>query len=202
MRKTIPAVVAAAAVVFAACGSDDADSDATDAPADEPAADESAPAEEPAEEAEAAGDDITLWLAGTDTPEAALDYLTTTYTETTGGDLSIEQIGWGDLIPSLTACAARLVLHSRRVRDGQHPDRDLHVPSVRVQRPVGPTTTSSAATPYSRASSRPGRSATAVYSLPYYFGSRFAWYRKDLYEAAGVTAAHHPAGVHRRERRP
>ena len=32
-----------------------------------------------------------------------------------------------------------------------------------------------------------GSVGDTVYSLPYYFGSRFAWYRQDVYESAGVS---------------
>lgn len=210
MRKMTPIAVTLAAVALVACGSDDSDSDAseaTDAPAeadeteeaateeeteeaaaeeetDEAATDEAA-ATEGTEEAAADGEDITLWLAGTDTPEAALTYLTDTYASTTGGALSIEQIGWGDLIPSLTAAL---------------PDSSS-TPDV-FETGNTQTATFSAVGAYSDLSANydelggdallpgfveAGSVGDTVYSLPYYFGSRFAWYRQDLYEAAGVA---------------
>jgi len=186
MRKMTPIAVALAAVALVACGSDDSDSDATeatDAPAEE-TADAAAPAEE-TEEAAAAGEDLTLWLAGTDTPEAALTYLTETYASTNGGTLSIEQIGWGDLIPSLTAAL---------------PDSSS-TPDV-FETGNTQTATFSAVGAYSDLTAHydelggdallpgfveAGSVGDTVYSLPYYFGSRFAWFRKDLYEAAGVA---------------
>jgi len=191
MRKMTPIAVALAAVALVACGSDDSDSDAseaTDAPTEAESSDEATTATASAEETEAAaaaGEDITLWLAGTDTPEAALTYLTETYATTTGGELSIEQIGWGDLIPSLTAAL---------------PDSSS-TPDV-FETGNTQTATFSAVGAYSDLTAdydelggdallpgfvEAGSIGDTVYSLPYYFGSRFAWYRKDLYEAAGVA---------------
>lgn len=179
MRKITPIAVTMAAVALVACGSDDSSSDApeaTDAPAETTAGEESPAAD---------GDDLTLWLAGTDTPEAALTYLTETYASTTGGELSIDQIGWGDLIPSLTAAL---------------PDSSS-TPDV-FETGNTQTATFSAVGAYSDLSAsfgelggdallpgfvEAGSVGDTVYSLPYYFGSRFAWYRKDLYEAAGVA---------------
>jgi len=181
MRKMTPIAVAMAAVAMVACGSDDSASDApeaTDAPTEEASTGDT--------EADApAGEDITLWLAGTDTPEAALTYLTETYASTTGGELSIDQIGWGDLIPSLTAAL---------------PDSSS-TPDV-FETGNTQTATFSAVGAYSDLTAsydelggdallpgfvEAGSVGDTVYSVPYYFGSRFAWYRKDLYEAAGVA---------------
>ncbi|MEZ5297353.1 MAG: extracellular solute-binding protein [Ilumatobacteraceae bacterium] len=195
MTRTTKAasLLVAASLVIAACGGDDDTSDeSTDEPAaEEPAAEGDEPAEEPAaegdeptEEPAAEGEDITLWLAGTDTPEAALTYLTETYSANTGGELSIEQIGWGDLIPSLTAAL---------------PDSSS-TPDV-FETGNTQTATFTAVGAYSDLTEyydelggdallqgfvEAGSVGDSVYSLPYYFGSRFAWYRKDLYEAAGV----------------
>lgn len=176
MRRLTHVAVALAAVVVAGCGSSGTD-DANEAPDDSP---------EPAEPADgAAGEDITLWLAGTDTPEAALTYLTETYAATNGGTLTIQQIGWGDLIPSLTAAL---------------PDSSSTPDVFETGNTQTPTFTAVGA--YSDLTAyyedlggdsllqgfvEVGSVGDTVYSLPYYFGSRFAWYRKDLYEAAGVA---------------
>ena len=45
---------------------------------------------------------ITMWVAGGDTPQALRDYLSTTYKAKTGGTLTIEEQGWGDLVTKLT----------------------------------------------------------------------------------------------------
>ncbi|MEO1057241.1 MAG: extracellular solute-binding protein [Actinomycetota bacterium] len=190
MRKTIPAVIAVTALGLAACGSDDsgsADSETTD---DATVSESSTDATESesstdGDESMAEGESLTLWLAGTDTPDVALDYLTDTYAETTGGELSIEQIGWGDLVPSLTASL---------------PDSSS-TPDV-FETGNTQTATFSAVGAYSDLTSyydelggdsllpgfvEAGSVGETVYSLPYYFGSRFAWYRPDIYESAGVS---------------
>ena len=185
MRKITPIAVTMAAVALVACGSDGSESDATEA-TDAPTEATDAATEEASSEAEATdGENITLWLAGTDTPEAALTYLTETYASTTGGELSIDQIGWGDLIPSLTAAL---------------PDSSS-TPDV-FETGNTQTATFSAVGAYSDLSANydelggdallpgfveAGSVGDTVYSLPYYFGSRFAWYRKDIYEGAGVA---------------
>ena len=181
MRKMTPIAVTMAAVALVACGSDDSEdgaTEATDAPAETTSGGEAA-------EDTTEGEDLTLWLAGTDTPDVALAYLTDTYASTTGGELSIEQIGWGDLIPSLTAAL---------------PDSSS-TPDV-FETGNTQTATFSAVGAYSDLSAHydelggdallpgfveAGSVDDTPYSLPYYFGSRFAWYRKDLYEAAGVA---------------
>ena len=202
MRKKTAIAVALAAITLAACGGDDdaGTSETTDAPTEAASSDgdtsESTGADGDATEGESdstdgdateagGGDDITLWLAGTDTPEAALTYLTDTYADTNGGDLTIEQIGWGDLIPSLTAAL---------------PDSSS-TPDV-FETGNTQTATFTAVGAYSDLTDHyadlggdallqgfveAGSVGDQVYSLPYYFGSRFAWYRKDLYEAAGVS---------------
>ncbi|MEM8620734.1 MAG: extracellular solute-binding protein [Actinomycetota bacterium] len=161
MRKSTPLVIAMAAAALVACGSDNSNSDAVE------------------------GQDITLWLAGGDTPEVALDYLTDTYADTTGGKLSIQQIGWDNLIPSLTASLP----HSSSTPDvfeigntqtatfsavGAYSDLTDHFTELGGESLLPGFVES-------------GSVGDSIYSLPYYFGSRFVWYRKDLYEAAGVT---------------
>ncbi len=184
--------LALAVMILAGCGSSDTDAtddagttEAEDTEASEtPAEDEAEEADEATEDEAAGGEDITLWLAGTDTPEAALTYLTETYASTNGGELTIEQIGWGDLIPSLTAAL---------------PDSST-TPDV-FETGNTQTVTFTAVGAYSDLAEHyddlggdsllpgfveVGSIGDSVYSLPYYFGSRFAWYRKDLYADAGV----------------
>lgn len=190
MRKMTPIAVTMA-VALVACGSDDGDSatEATDAPA-ETTADEGtdAPAGTTAdEETDAAasdGEDITLWLAGTDTPDAALTYLTETYESTTGGDLSIEQIGWGDLIPSLTAALPDSSSTPDVFETGN--TQTATFSAVGAYSDLTPYYDELGGDELLQGFVEAGSVGDAVYSVPYYFGSRFPWYRKDLYEAAGV----------------
>ena len=183
---------ALAAATLVGCGSDDTDDEATNAAsestesaeADESAGDTDDTGDTEDGEGPADGQDLTLWLAGTDTPEAALTYLTETYAATNGGTLTIEQIGWGDLIPSLTAAL---------------PDSST-TPDV-FETGNTQTATFTAVGAYSDLTANyeqlggdsllqgfvdAGSIGDTVYALPYYFGSRFAWYRKDLYTDAGV----------------
>lgn len=205
MRKMTPIAVTLAAVALVACGSDDTDSDAPE-PADDTAedtvedtvedtaedestdaaepADAGEPAEEPADDA-ASGEDITLWLAGTDTPEAALTYLTDTYSATNGGELTIEQIGWGDLIPSLTAALPDPSSTPDVFETGN--TQTATFTAVGAYSDLTPHYEELGGDALLQGFVEAGSVGDSVYSLPYYFGSRFAWYRKDLYEAAGVA---------------
>lgn len=170
--------IALAAAMLMGCGSDDGDS--ADGESSDAANADANDTTEGAGEAQ----DITLWLAGTDTPESALTYLTETYAATNSGELTIEQIGWGDLIPSLTAAL---------------PDSST-TPDV-FETGNTQTATFTAVGAYLDITNQydqlggdallpgfveAGSIGDSVYALPYYFGSRFAWYRKDLYSAAGV----------------
>lgn len=132
----------------------------------------------------AAAEDITLWLAGTDTPEALIEYLKTEYTDVNGGALTVEQIGWGDLISSLTTAL---------------PDSENTPDVAEVGNTQAATFTTVGAfmdltdhfEEFGGASLLPGfveagSIGDKVYALPYYFGSRAVFYRKDIYAAAGV----------------
>jgi N,N'-diacetylchitobiose transport system substrate-binding protein len=121
---------------------------------------------------------------GTDTPDPLIEYLQTTYADTNGGELTVEQIGWGDAISSLTTAL---------------PDPE-NTPDVTE---VGNTQAATFATVgafmditdmYDELGGdsllqgfvEAGSVGDSVYALPYYFGSRMVWYRPDLYEQAGV----------------
>ena len=175
MKKMIPAMVAGTALGVAACGSDDSGS-SDDATNDTTAV---------GDESMAEGENITLWLAGTDTPEAALTYLTDTYAETTGGELSIEQIGWGDLIPSLTAALPDSSSTPDVFETGN--TQTATFTAVGAYSDLTPYYDEMGGDALLQGFVEAGSVGDEVYSLPYYFGSRFAWYRKDLYEAAGVA---------------
>ncbi|GMA36377.1 extracellular solute-binding protein [Demequina litorisediminis] len=94
MTQGAVAFAAASAIVLAGCSSSGSDDDATTEPTGSAA---------PSTEETSAAEDITLWLMGEqDTPEALVDYLKETYTAENGGALTVERIGWGDAITSLT----------------------------------------------------------------------------------------------------
>lgn len=129
--------------------------------------------------------DITLWLMGGDTPAELRTYLIDTYAEENGGSLTIEEQGWGDAIAKLTTAL---------------PDAANTPDVTEVGNTWSPTfTTVGAFSDISDMYEELGGDSLlqsfvevgtvdgANYALPYYFGSRYNFYRKDIYEAAGVS---------------
>ncbi len=164
MKRKIASVAAATAalVVLAGCA----------APAETPDADD------------AQGQDITFWVMGGDTPDALRDYLKTEYKKATGGTLTIEEQGWGDALAKLTTAL---------------PDAENTPDVTEIGNTWSPTfTTVGAFSDITDLYDELGgdkllKSFVDVgvvdgknYALPYYFGSRYVFYRKDLYAAAGV----------------
>jgi N,N'-diacetylchitobiose transport system substrate-binding protein len=138
-----------------------------------------------AEPADEGGTDITLWLMGGDTPDTLRDYLATEYADATGGTLTIEEQAWGDAIAKLTTAL---------------PDAENTPDVVEIGNTWSPTFTNAGA--FSDVSDlyeevggeallesfvEVGEVDGAQYALPYYFGSRYVFYRKDLWAAAGKT---------------
>ena len=134
--------------------------------------------------AEAGGEDITLWVMGGDTPDALRDYLKTEYADATGGTLTIEQQDWADALSKLTTAL---------------PDAENTPDVVEIGNTWSPTFTNVGA--FSDVSDlyeelggdnllpsfvEVGEVDGANYALPYYFGSRYVFYRKDLWAAAGL----------------
>jgi len=162
MKKRIVAVAAAtaAALILAGCAS-------TDAPA------------------ESGGTDITLWVNGGDTPDALRDFLKTEYADATGGTLTIEEQSWSDALAKLTTAL---------------PDAENTPDVVEIGNTWAPTFTNAGAfTDLSDMYDELGGDKLlpsfvevgsvdgAEYALPYYFGSRYMFYRKDVWEKAGIT---------------
>jgi N,N'-diacetylchitobiose transport system substrate-binding protein len=172
MKKTMVGVAAfatAGALVLAGCSSSD---DNTSAAPTEPAA-------------SAEGQNVTLWLMGGDTPDALREYLTTEYAEATGGTLTIEEQSWGDALTKLTTAL---------------PDSENTPDVTEIGNTWSPTFTNVGAfSDVSDLYAELGgesllKSFVDVgvvdgknYALPYYFGSRYNFFRKDVYEAAGVA---------------
>lgn len=133
----------------------------------------------------AAGQDITLWLMGApDTPQPLIDYLVEEYGERTGATLTVEAVAWGDALAKLTTAL---------------PDAANTPDVVEIGNTWAPTfTTVGAFSDVTDMYEELGGGAllpsfveigsvdSFVYSLPYYFGSRNVWYRKDIYAAGGV----------------
>lgn len=159
------AVAALALTTLAACGSDDDGSSTDDGGA------ESA--------------DIRVWLNGTDTPQEARDWLKKTFEEDNpGSTLTIEQQEWDGLVEKLTTALSS---------ESETPD------VVEIGNTQAPTFTSAGA--FSPLTDElddlggddllPGfvEGATVdgeTYAVPYYAGSKYIFYRKDLFEKAGL----------------
>ena len=161
------AVAALALTTLAACGSDD-DGGSGDGGDGGP---ESA--------------DIRVWLNGTDTPQEARDWLKETFEDQNpGSTLTIEQQEWDGLVEKLTTALSS---------ESETPD------VVEIGNTQAPTFTSAGA--FSPLTDElddlggddllPGfvEGATVdgeTYAVPYYAGSKYIFYRKDLFEKAGL----------------
>ncbi|WP_336652839.1 MULTISPECIES: extracellular solute-binding protein [unclassified Leucobacter] len=132
----------------------------------------------------AEGKTITLWLAGGDTPDTLRDYLKKEFNKKTGATLKIEEQGWGDIVTKLTTAL---------------PDENNTPDVTEIGNTQSPTFTNVGAfldlsdmydelggdnliQSFVEAGSVDGKE----YALPYYFGSRYMFYRKDVWDAAGV----------------
>lgn len=167
-RKTLgvaTAGVLALGLGLSACGDDDADAASGGGP----------------DQAE-----IRVWLNGTDTPDAARDWLKETFEEQhPGSTLTIEQQEWEGLVEKLTTSLSS---------GSETPD------VVEVGNTQAPTFTAAGA--FADVSDDldgwggddllPGFVEGAqvdgkTYAVPYYAGSKYIFYRKDLLDAAGIA---------------
>ena len=132
-----------------------------------------------------AGKTITLWLAGGDTPDELRTYLADTFKAKTGATLKIEEQAWPDLVTKLTTAL---------------PDAENTPDVVELGNTQSPTFTNVGAfldisdqydalggdkllQSFVEAGSVDGKK----YALPYYFGSRYMFMRKDVWKEAGVN---------------
>ncbi|MCA5893388.1 extracellular solute-binding protein [Isoptericola sp. NEAU-Y5] len=141
----------------------------------------------PADPADAAPDrDLVLWLVGTDTGPELREYLVEEFeVQNPGATLTIEQQEWGDVVDRLTESLG-------------DPARTPDVVEVgNTQSPA--FTTSGSFREISpelyedlggddllRSFVEVGAVDGVHYALPYYFGSRYVFYRKDVWSAAGL----------------
>ena len=164
-----------AVLALAACGGN-ADSDSSSTP--QPTGSQPTPAAESAE--------IRLWINGSDTPEAAREWLTSAFEEANpGSTLTIEEQQWEGLVERLTTSLSS---------ESETPD------VVEVGNTQAATFTTVGAFAdltdqldrfggndllpgFVEAGSADGK----TYALPYYAGSKFVFYRKDLFEQSGLT---------------
>ena len=168
IKKTlaVAAMATLATATLAACGSDDSDDGSSG-------------------DGGAASADIRVWLNGPDTPQEARDWLKETFEEENpGSTLTIEQQEWDGLVERLTTALSS---------ESETPD------VVEIGNTQAPTFTAAGA--FADLTDQledlggddllPGfvDGATVdgkTYAVPYYAGSKYVYYRKDLLEKAGI----------------
>ena len=168
-RRLIAALAAMSMLGLAACGSDggsaDASSNGSGAPAD--------------------GQTITLWLAGSDTPDELRDYLKTTFEdEHPGATLKIEEQAWGDLITKLTTALpdANNTPDVVEIGNTQTPTFS----TVGAFRDLSPMYEELGGDNLLQSFIQVGTVDGTQYAMPYYFGSRYIFYRADIWAEKGV----------------
>lgn len=168
LRATGVAATLTLALALSACGSDDNGGSPTD-PTTEPT-ETSAP--EPAE--------ITLWLAGEDTPEALRDYLTTTFAaENPGSTLNIQTIEWGDLLTQLNnnLSSPQNTPDVVEVGNTQSPTYT----NIKAFRDISHLYDELGGDKLLEGFVEVGAVEGVNYTLPYYAGSRFVFYNTALW---------------------
>lgn len=130
--------------------------------------------------------DLRVWLNGPDTPQEARDWLKTTFEkQNPGSTLTIEEQEWDGLVERLTTALSS---------DSETPD------VVEIGNTQAPTFTSAGAfadvtdqlADFGGDDLLPGfvDGATVdgkTYAVPYYAGSKYIFYRKDLLQKAGLS---------------
>jgi len=168
MKKTLAVAAVGAMLALSACGSSDNKSNSSADSGKKTA-------------------DIRVWLNGADTPDDARAWLKKTFEEQNpGSTLTIEQQEWDGLVEKLTTALTS---------DKETPD------VVEVGNTQAPTfTTAGAFSDLTRDLSELGGvdllkgfvdAATIdgkTFAVPYYAGSTYVFYRKDLFQKAGITA--------------
>lgn len=133
---------------------------------------------------EGASGDVKLWLIGGDTPDELRTWLQDEYASRTDGTLKIEEQTWGDIVTKLTTSM---------------PDPSQTPDVTEVGNTQSPTFTNVGAfmeidedfykelggDDLLQSFVKVGEVNGKKYTLPYYFGSRYAFYRKDIWSAAG-----------------
>jgi N,N'-diacetylchitobiose transport system substrate-binding protein len=129
--------------------------------------------------------EITLWLAGGDTNDDLRAYLKKTFeAENKGSTLTIQTVDWGDLVPKLTTAL---------------PDPENTPDVVEVGNTQSPTFTNVGAfldisdmydelggSKLLQSFVEVGEVDGKNFTLPYYFGSRYMFYRTDVWKEAGI----------------
>ena len=131
------------------------------------------------------GKTVTLWLVGSDTPDALRSYLKTEFHKETGATLKIEQQDWGDIVTKLTTALpdANNTPDVTEMGNTQSPTFTNVGAFLDISDMYKELGGSDLLPSFVEAGKVDGKN----YTLPYYFGSRYMFYRKDVYQAAGVS---------------
>jgi len=131
------------------------------------------------------GKTVTLWLVGSDTPDTLRDYLKTEFNKETGATLKIEQQDWGDIVTKLTTALpdANNTPDVTEMGNTQSPTFTNVGAFLDISDMYKDLGGSDLLPSFVEAGKVDGKN----YTLPYYFGSRYMFYRKDIYQAAGVS---------------
>ncbi len=132
------------------------------------------------------GDDqtLTLWLMGGDTPDELRQYLQDTFAEETGAELVIEEQDWADAVTKLTTA----------LPDAATTPDVTEIGNTWASTFTGVGAFSDLSDVYEELGGddllpsfvAAGDLEGAHHALPYYFGSRLIWYRKDVWQEAGL----------------
>ncbi len=169
VATTVASTITLALALSACGGSDDS---ASPAPADDNATPEAA--------------NITLWLAGGDTNDDLRQWLKDKFAEENpGSTLTIEEQGWGDLIPALTTALPDAENTPDVVEIGNTQTPTFS--TVGAFREISPELFEElGGDKLLKSFVAAGDVDGKHYAVPYYFGSRYMFYRKDIWSAAGL----------------
>lgn len=172
--RKIAAFGAIAALALAGCSSN-ADDDEKTTPAEG----------ESTEAQDLSGREIDLWLAGGDTPDDLIEYLKSEFNEKTGSTLNVDQVDWPELIPRLTTALPNESETPAVVEVGNTQVstfssvgafRDLTDDMEELGGSnLGPEG-------FIEAGTYDGKK----FAAPYYWGSRYVFYNKEMLADAGI----------------
>jgi N,N'-diacetylchitobiose transport system substrate-binding protein len=131
------------------------------------------------------GKTITLWLAGGDTPDTLRTYLKDEFKKETGGTLNIQQQDWGNLVTKLTTALpdANNTPDVTEMGNTQSPT----FTNVGAFLDITDMYSSLGGSDLLQSFVAAGKVGDKNYTLPYYFGSRYMFVRKDIWSQAGVA---------------
>ncbi|MCA5893392.1 extracellular solute-binding protein [Isoptericola sp. NEAU-Y5] len=130
--------------------------------------------------------DITLWLAGADTNDDLRAYLVDTFAEENpGSTLTIEEQDWADLVTKLTTALPDAANTPDVVEIGN--TQSSTFTTAGAFREISPELYEELGGDKLLASFVEAGSVDGThYALPYYYGSRYMFFRKDIWTKAGL----------------